>query len=184
MTETFDQYLTRRSKGEVGKNIIDNYSYVDYDNEIITFPLWSFTGQMIGFQRHDWKSDKKKRNDAKGKYWTYHKKEVLPVYGLEFYSPERTLYVVEGIWDAISCMNAGLMSIATLTNNPKHLKNLLSCIPNRKVAICDGDKAGKMLAKACDSAIILPEGLDCNDLTSNELMEVVNGQRHYKKSDQ
>ena len=175
MEESFDQYLNRRAKGRVGRGIISQNAFLDFEDEVLTFPLWSFTGQMIGYQQHQWKSDKKKRNDSKGRYWTYHKKEVVPVWGLEFYNQYKDLYIVEGIWDAISCINVGLNCIAVLTNNPKHLKNLFFCLPNRKIALCDGDKAGKILSKSCNDAIILPEGKDVNDLSGDELKGIVNG---------
>lgn len=147
--------------------------FIDYEGELVTFPLYSLTGLMVGFQRYNWKSDKKKRNDKYGKYWTYQRGRFVAIWGLEFYDKDKDLYVCEGIFDACRCISAGLNAVAVLGNNPKHLKSWFYSIPNKTIALCDGDKAGRSLAKLCDKAIHFPDGRDAGDMTEAELEEFI-----------
>ncbi len=168
-TESFREHL--RTRG-----LLDHYSgrvFVDYKSEIVTFPLWSCTGQLLGYQKYDWNADKLRNNDNKGKYYTYRRKDWLTFWGLDLInlSSEEPLYVVEGVWDAISVLNSGYRCIAVLSNNPQQLKCILNCLPCKTVALCDGDKAGRMLSRVCDSMLELPEGTDCNDMASKQIKE-------------
>lgn len=169
--ETFTQHLIRRglSSRYTGKVFIDRFE------EVVTFPLWSCTGKLVGYQKYDWNSDKLRNNDIKGKYYTYRRKDWLTFWGLDLIdlSSEEPLYVVEGVWDAVSVLNAGYRCIAVLSNNPKGLRNLLNCLPCKTVALCDGDKAGMMLSRVTDVRVVLPEGKDCNDLDSEELQSLL-----------
>jgi len=146
-------------------------NWIDFDNQILTFPLWTVSGQLVGYQQYNWKASKLRNNDTKGKYWTYRRKDVLTAWGLEFVDLASTepLYLVEGIWDAISVLNTGRRCLAVLSNNPQQLKPWLSTLPCRTIAICEGDKAGKMLSRVCNSKILLPEGLDPNDMSGEQL---------------
>ena len=170
-TETFGGHLLGRG---LFVEYLDNV-FIDYTEEIVTFPLWSCTGQLLGYQKYDWKADKLRNNDNKGKYYTYRRKDWLTFWGLDIVDLNSTepLYLVEGVWDAISVLNAGYRCIAVLSNNPQQLKNLLNCLPCRTVALCDGDKAGKMLSRVCDDRIILPDGKDCNDMSKREIREML-----------
>lgn len=92
--ETFTQHLIRRG-------LTSNYTdkvYIDLFSEIVTFPLWSCTGQLLGYQKYDWRSDKLRNNDCKGKYHTYRRKDWLTFWGLELIdlSSAEPLYIVEG----------------------------------------------------------------------------------------
>ena len=170
--ETFFQHLRRRGLKEEHCD----YVWADLETKILTFPLWSCTGQLLGYQQYDFKADKLRDNDTKGKYYTYRRKDWLSFWGLEFIdlSSREPLYVVEGTWDAISVMNVGYRCIAVLSNNPQQLKGFLNTLPCKTIALCDGDKAGKMLSRVCDERILLPAGRDCNDMTENELKEIIN----------
>lgn len=171
MEETFTEHLIRR--GYQGSLL--NLTCVNWEKEIVTFPLWSSTGQLLGYQQYDWRADKLRNNDFKGRYYTYRRKDWLSFWGLDSIDLSSTepLYVVEGIWDAVSVMSAGYRCIAVLSNNPQQLKNLLNCLPCKTVALCDGDKAGKMLSRVCDDRIVLPDGVDCNDMSSIEIKEML-----------
>ncbi|AGN51472.1 hypothetical protein VPLG_00033 [Vibrio phage eugene 12A10] len=170
-TGTFGHHLLRRG---LFVEYLDNV-FIDYTEEIVTFPLWSCTGQLLGYQKYDWSADKLRNNDNKGKYYTYRRKDWLTFWGLDFadLSSTEPLYLVEGVWDAVSVLNAGYRCIAVLGNNPQQLKNLLNCLPCSTVALCDGDKAGKMLSRVCDDRIILPDGKDCNDMSKQEIRKIL-----------
>lgn len=153
-----------------------DYVWVDVETKILTFPLWSCTGQLLGYQQYNFRTDKSREKDRKSRYYPCIRRDWLSFWGLEFLdlSSKDPLYVVEGIWDAIRVLNAGYRCIAVLSNNPKKMKNLLTSLPCKTVALCDGDESGKLLAKVCDESIILPEGKDCNDMTEEELKEIIN----------
>ncbi len=170
--ETFLQHIRRRGF----KEEYCDYVWADLKTKILTFPLWSCTGQLLGYQQYDYRADKLRNNHSKGKYYTYRRKDWLSFWGLEFIdlSSKEPLYIVEGIWDAISVLNVGYRCIAVLSNNPQQLKGLLNALPCRTISLCDGDKAGKMLSRVCDESIILPEGKDCNNMTEEELKEIIN----------
>ena len=146
--------------------------WTDLEQEITTFPLWTVNGQLVGYQQYDWSASKLRNNNSKGKYFTYRNKNILTVYGLEYIDNLHTiakLYVTEGIFDAISVRNTGRACVAVLSNNPKQLRNWFSSLSCKVIAVCEGDKAGRMLANNCDSAIFLPEGEDANSMNLAEL---------------
>ena len=102
----------------------DIRAWVDYEGEIVTFPLWGASGVLVGYQRYTWKEPKIRSNA--GKYYTWITAEYKPVavWGMEYIldnggnweSP--SLVVVEGIWDAISCIQCGYRACALLTATP------------------------------------------------------------------
>lgn len=176
MTDSeFMMHLFKRCSGQyhlLGK--------VDSETQIVTFPLWNLSGQMVGFQQYNWRGDKKKNNNREGKYWTYTPAgRIVPAWGYEYLSLDKgnILFVTEGVFDAISVMKLGYNCIATMTNHPKPLKQQLRVLPYTTVAICDGDNAGRKLASVCDCGIILPDGEDANSMKPEELGEVVENWR-------
>lgn len=152
-----------------------NY-WQDEKEQLITFPLWTITGQLVGYQQYDWRSDKLRNNNPKGRYWTYRRKDTLTAWGLEYFNLSEIdeLYVCEGIFDAVSVMNAGKPCIAVLSNNPKQLKRWFSCFSCKTIALCEGDKAGMMLANCCDEAVYLPAGHDANSIDQDKLKILIN----------
>lgn len=172
----FASHIMERCKG-----LDVNYftKWIDREAQVITFPLWTIDGKLCGYQRYDWRADKLKSNNSKGKYYTYRKDSQLTCWGVEFLNinPFAPLYVTEGIWDAISVIGTGRSCVAVLSNNPKGLAQWLSLLPRKKIAICDGDVAGKLLSKCCDGSFTLPEGKDCNDYDSNTLSRILKEER-------
>lgn len=81
--------------------------------------------------------------------------------------------MTEGIFDAISVRNTGRACVAVLSNNPKQLRNWFSSLSCETVAVCEGDKAGKMLSRNCDSSIYLPEGEDANSMEIEALEKII-----------
>lgn len=164
----FHQHIQERGGGFCKQRI---NCFVDSHDQIITFPLWTTNGKLVGYQRYDWRADKLKSNDTKGKYYTYRDKNILSCWGIEHINlaSQEDLYVTEGVWDAISVINTGRRCVAVLSNNPQNLKGWFNTLPCRTIAICDGDKAGKMLARVCNHNIVMPEGEDCNSMGIEEL---------------
>ena len=164
---SFEKHLNKRA----GVFPYHQHTWADYEEELLTFPLWTTTGKLVGYQQYNWNADKLRNNDHKGKYWTYRRKDTLTAWGLDcldLFSTE-TLYIVEGVWDAISVINTGRRCLAVLANNPQQLKPWLSCLPCKVVALCDGDKAGKMLGRCADEMVVLPEDTDPNEMSMEDL---------------
>lgn len=149
----------------------DRYSVLlDPVGCIATFLLWNLSGQLCGFQQYNPNGTKSIRNDEKHRsllrYFTFAGDEGdgrragrkrLVVWGLESLSPgDSTLFVTEGIFDAVRLHNAGLPAVAVLANDPQHLAPWLRALGRRTVAICDRDPAGGRLARACDAHLIVP----------------------------
>lgn len=170
----FINHIHKRSGGCI--NIPYFMRWTDFEEEITSFPLWTVHGQLVGYQQYDWRASKLRNNDTKGRYFTYRNKNILTVYGLEYIDNLFTLdklYVTEGIFDAISVRNTGRACVAVLSNNPKQLRNWFSSLACETIAVCEGDKAGRMLARNCDSAIYLPEGEDANSMEIEDLVRVL-----------
>ena len=126
-----------------------------------TFYLWNLSGQMTGFVKYNPTSPKKGGKPSEQKYFMY----GHGVWGLQYLNYKRpNLIVTEGIFDAVVAHNYGLNAIAVLSNNPKRLKNWLNTLNFKTTAYCDGDSAGKKLAKYCDNYVVMPNNLDLGNL--------------------
>lgn len=153
---------------------------VHIGEKYIYFYLYNLSGQLVGYQRYYKDGIKEFRNSDRddAKYYTRvthgAKGSVLGVYGLHRYHPQKDLYVVEGVFDAIVLHRFGYSAIATLTNDPAHLASWLFAIPNKVIAIPDGDKAGSKLSKYADSTVLLPNGMDINQMyTEGRISELL-----------
>ena len=158
---------------------INLYTDVVISNTIVTFELWNLSGKMIGYQQYNPLGDKNKCNDKnKNKYYTYitkiNKKCELAVWGLQVLNPtNRTIYLVEGIFKACRFHNYGLNSLAVLGNDPKHLKDWLNSLGYNIVSVCDGDNAGKKLAKYGNTTHYLPDEVYVDDMTEYEFLSLL-----------
>lgn len=139
--DNFRQHLSeRRLNQELG--------IVDWYDEVVTFPLWNLSGQMLGYQQYRWNMPKKGNKPYLNKYFTYLPRGSIAVFGLE-HIPEGyigDIKVVEGIWKSVALRSVGEVSIAVLGNNPKQLKNWLNSMPWNVIPLCQPDKAGRKLA--------------------------------------
>lgn len=152
-------------------------AWIDYESEIIRFPVWALNGALIGYQRYVWFAPKIRSNDSEGRYITKireaHQKTAF--WGLEYFDKTpKILFVTEGIWDAIRCINAGYSCIAAFTATPsKQLKAYLRLLnPHRPiVVICDNDDAGKKLAKLGDFSFTPSTGKDMSDMSPEQAQE-------------
>lgn len=165
---------------------INRYSgvLVDPRGDAVTFLLWNLSGQCVGYQTYR-PTGSKERNNIKdeSKYYLMpgiedpngvkDARKRICVWGLETYRPGETLYVTEGIFDAVVLHNLGLAAIAVLANDPKKLRSWFRLLPVRKVAVIDGDLAGRKLAKLCDANYECPEGEDPSSLGEEGVKELL-----------
>jgi DNA primase len=64
------------------------------------------------------------------------------------------VFVCEGVFDACRLTEKGCAAVAVLSNNTGwDLKNWLSMLNRRVVAVCDNDPAGRKLAKFGHEAV-------------------------------
>lgn len=150
-------------------------TYVDDEDRVASWLLYNLSGNLVGFHQYRPDSDKSCRNDPKdGRYYTYvggHKKDRrLTMWGLETLTDrDNYLFVTEGVFDACRFHNYGYAAVATMSNDPKHLSPQFRLFTDiTTVAVCDGDSAGRKLAKLCDVSYTVPDGKDCGDLTEKE----------------
>jgi len=172
-TDLFKLHLDKRGLNS------DIKCWIDQENEIVTFPLWSPSGNLVGYQRYTWHNEKLRSNE--GRYFTWIGETYRPyaVWGWEYYNRPGPLFIAEGIWDAIRVVNAGYSCFATMTATPhKTFKNWLSLVTGNRerIALCDNDEnnAGLSLAKLGHFWYIVP-GHDLNDLTPVEVKSFLEG---------
>jgi len=167
-----EQHLTSRhfSPDKSGRAWIDN------DENIITFPLWNMSGQLVGYQHYRPLADKLRHNHPKeGRYFTHISKGQLAVFGLESLIDRRKpLYLCEGIFDACRLHYNGLQAIGVLTSNPQHLREWLKLIGFNIIPCVQGDVASKQLMQYSSHGynIFLPEGEDVGSISDEQFKEI------------
>ena len=113
-----------------------------------TFMLYSLTGKLVGYQRYMPLREKLCSNNPNGRYYTYRSNDEICIFGLETYKPNSTVYITEGIFDAVRLTKRGCTAFALLTNSPTtSVLNFISLLPNSIVAIIDNDTGGKFFRK-------------------------------------
>ena len=136
----------------------------DLEEGIVTFFLYNFSGQIIGYQKYNPNATKEKRNHPKeGRYYTYLPKKTDGVFGLEVLNSElRTIYIVEGIFKAATLHRLGYNAIAVLGNSPKRLKPWFKIMKQawNLVGIGDEGKPGKLLVNAVGKGFQSEKDLD------------------------
>lgn len=160
-SEGFEDFLIHISK----RNLVrDRSVVVDFKNQLVYKYLYNLSGQLVGYQKYNWRGSKTKSNNIDGKYYTYITKESkntkLVVMGLENVDITKTLYVVEGMFELLWAQKYGVNCVAVLTNNPKPLKNWFNTLPCKTVALCQNDAAGLKLRNLCDTYCVLSKDLD------------------------
>lgn len=143
---------------------------LDEKNGIATFLLYNLSGQLVGYQQYNPNGTKQIRNDEKQrdllKYFTFvgdegdgsrAGKKKLAVWGLEtVVSQDDTIFLTEGVFDAVKLQNVGLPALAVLANDPRQLKPFLFALGKRVIAVCDDDDAGRKLASLAHVALCVP----------------------------
>lgn len=152
------------------------------------FWLWNFSRQLVGYQRYipeGAKSQKHAKESSSDRYYTYITKPDdrnahQAVWGLQsIHSTTKVLYVVEGVWDAISIQNLGYAAIAILgvSRSPRVIPFLrLIQYRYRTIAVCDNDEneQGLVLANFTTEYIITPSPFnDVNQMPPHELKDLL-----------
>lgn len=136
------------------------YVWVDWSSELVTFPLWSTNGILVGYQKYDWRAAKLRSNVGKYFTWIGDSHKPYGIWGMEYVlSSDRfaaPLLITEGVWDAIRAIGAGYRACAILTATPhKSLVKWFRTITygQLRISIRDNDgenKCGHGLDKLAD----------------------------------
>jgi hypothetical protein len=142
-------------------------AWVDEEEGVATFPLWNLSSQLVGYQQYRPSGDKKKFNHPKeGRYFTWRKGLVVGVWGLESWSFSQTLFVTEGVFDAVRLTTRGYSAVATLSNDvDSSLARWFWTLRKvrRVVVLCDNDSAGLKLAKVGVTFHVMQGGKDLGE---------------------
>ena len=165
--------------------------WIDQVEGVATFPFWNLSGCMRGYQQYRPSGDKKKFNNPKeGRYYTYRSKfnpdknraSEVAVWGMESWYLTNVLFITEGIFDAARLTELGVSAIAMAANDlDKTTARWLSTVRRFRpvVAVCDGDKAGRRLAKQGHVSIIMPDGTDLGGASDSFVTDLL---KEYGKS--
>lgn len=148
---------------------------VDEVERVATFFLYNLSGQVVGYQQYRPEGEKKPQNNPKqGKYFTYRKQPTLAVWGVEsLHLSPNVVFLTEGVFDACRLTEKGYSALAVLSNNTGwDLKNWLSMLNRKVVAVCDNDDAGRKLAKFGDVAVFC-ESHDLGDSSDEFVTNLV-----------
>lgn len=165
---------------------IDRYSVsVDEDERVAYFYIWNLSGQLVGYQHYRPDADKQAKNSPRsGRYYTYVSKEGdrghrLAVWGLESLTyRDDVVFVLEGIFKCVPFHNRNIPAIATLTNNPKPLRNFLNILSKgrRLIFIGDNDTNGSTTRSMGYEFHLPPSHVkDADELSDNEFDTWIKG---------
>lgn len=159
---------------------IEKYSSVHVSEEHgkAYFMLYGFSGEVVGYQCYTPENPKKGSHltDAERRYCTYITKEDGAVkrtaFGLERITPEtKTIYIVEGVFDACRLHELGLCALALLGSDIEAIKEQFFLLGRELVPVCEGDEAGLKLSglSTHGRVVYLPTGMDLGDMTGREI---------------
>ena len=136
--------------------------YIDNETHVASFPFFTIDGKFIGFQQYTPNGNKNRRNEELGKYYTSVAEAHggNKVWGMESWANRKTetLFVTEGIFDAVKIHNAGYPAFALIANNPPDdLVHWTKILSPRVIAIMDRGDAGAYLADGFDEAYVVPD---------------------------
>lgn len=139
---------------------------LDEVENVATFYLWNLSGQLVGYQQYRPDGEKKPQNNPKlGKYFTYRHQPTVAVWGVEsLHLTPHVVFLTEGVFDAARLTERGVSALAVLScNTGWDLRNWLGMLNRKVVSVCDGDKAGGMLAKFGDVSLCSLGGKDLGE---------------------
>jgi DNA primase len=148
---------------------------VDELERVATFFLYNLSGQIVGYQQYRPEGEKKPQNNPKlGKYFTYRKQPTVALWGVEsLHLTPNVVFLTEGVFDACRITERGFSALAVLSNNPgTDLKNWLSMLNRKVVAVCDNDDAGRKLAKYGDCCVFTTDK-DLGDSSEEYVTELL-----------
>ncbi|HNZ27807.1 MAG TPA: DNA primase [Spirochaetota bacterium] len=155
----------------------------------VIFPIINYKGECAGFGGRALEPDAKPKYLNTPETIAYRKRENL--YGIsvskDFIKAQKSVFVVEGYMDAISCFKSGLKNIVAPcgTAITKEQIKLLSRYAEEIVFLFDGDEAGmkgaiKGVSEAANienvktSVLVLPNNLDPDDYFKTNTIEAFN----------
>lgn len=152
---------------------LERYPTVSYDEEVCTFPIYTLTKKLIGYQKYRPQASKTRKNDEKyGRYHTHFAPGYAGFWGTESLEYGKSiLFLTEGIFKAVRLHRFNLPAVALLGNDPSHLKNHLALTRRKLVAICDFGEAGTKLAKMGHYSFVCPDGLNLDDMSDRQAFE-------------
>lgn len=151
--------------------------HVDEANNTVSFMLHTMTGKFSGFHQYKPLSSKNDRTvkPSEMKYFTHVLKSELGMWGFENFDPtQRTVFLVEGVFDAVALHLLGYNCLAMLSNNPVHTRGWMFANTRYDfVPVCDGDAAGLRLRNCVtsDRVVLMPADLDPGDFAKNNKLE-------------
>jgi hypothetical protein len=135
----------------------------------VTVAFWNTAGQMAGYQRYTPLLPKK----GNKRYYTRFGKHMIGVWGLETVVWDSgPLFLTESLFNASRLHWHGLPAVAVISNDPAHLRSWLRTLPQWLIAACDGDQAGRKLARYAHQAIHLPSGEDVNSVSESVFQQL------------
>lgn len=149
---------------------------------VLSTLIFSFLGEIVGYHLYNPFGSKTALEKDNMKYYTFlsgiklQKGYKSSLWGLEHVKNDgSTIFLVEGIWDAISILQLGYTAVSCLGADPVPLKNQISLLKatHKVVVIADGDKAGRKLCKYGHDSYICEHGKDPNSLESSELEKIL-----------
>ncbi len=156
--------------------------YVSEEHCKAYFMLYSFSGEIVGFQCYTPEQPKRGSHllDIERRYYTYitkkHGTVRVTAFGLERLTPEtKTVFLCEGVFDACRLHKLGLQALALLGSDVEHIKEQLFMLGVKLIPICEGDEAGQKLAKLAThkEVVYLPEGYDLGDMSEVEILKII-----------
>ena len=141
-----------------------------------TFMLFNISGQITGYQVYSPLSPHLSSNSYSGRYYT-HRSKFISIFGLETLKLNcKTVFLTEGIFDAVRLTKKGKCALALLTNSPNSsMLNFLYCLPQKRVLVSDNDKGGCFLRKSLTGIVhdvVVPPFKDLGEATE-EYVEYV-----------
>lgn len=146
----------------------ENYN-IWYGKNIITFPLYSFGGQLIGYQQYRPDAPKHAENPKEARYFTRMYGNGQSVWGLDapLYDDDRIIFLTESIFKSTAIHNIGRNSWAILGSNISiKLLQQLRLLPFEFICIGDNDKAGIEFADTFKRGIVKS---DIDELSADEV---------------
>lgn len=141
-------------------------------NISVTVAMWNTSGQMVGYQKYQPDAPRVHNNEVDTRYHTWFGDYKVGVWGMETVVWDSgPLFLAEGIFDAARLHWHGLSAVAVIASDPKHLRSWFDCLPQQLIAVCDGDDAGRKLAKYGHTVIQMPKGQDVGSLSEHQFSE-------------
>lgn len=152
--------------------------FISEEHRKAYFFLYNLSGQIVGYQCYSPELPKRdnRAEEFEKRYYTYLTKPskdiMLTAFGLDILDPKkRKIFLVEGIFDACRLHSLGLNALALLCSDIGFLEGFLTSLGYELIPVCEGDEAGKKLAKLSThgECIFLEEGYDLGDMLSEDI---------------